>query len=216
MTIANDSVKITPGSGATREQIRANNRTKTRRYRETEAGRKKDREYKVAYRARLAAMPTVIPDKTGDFSCKKCLLVLSGREFYWSRIGQRYTACKQCCKAKSKKIAQQSYAQRLMYSRQYEAEHTNDRQWARQELRLAAIRAYGGRCACCGEDELVFLAIDHINGNGAAQRKDLGNHLSRWLRNNNFPGGYQVLCHNCNWAKYRGGCPHHAGVMQCH
>jgi hypothetical protein len=31
----------------------------------------------------------------------------------------------------------------------------------------------------------------------------------RSLRNQGYPPGYQVLCHNCNWAKYAyGECPH--------
>jgi hypothetical protein len=30
-----------------------------------------------------------------------------------------------------------------------------------------------------------------------------------WLVKNKFPGGFQVLCHNCNYAKARSGrCPH--------
>ena len=29
-----------------------------------------------------------------------------------------------------------------------------------------------------------------------------------------FPAGYQVLCHNCNFAKSHGGCPHHNREIQ--
>lgn len=30
-----------------------------------------------------------------------------------------------------------------------------------------------------------------------------------WLRRNNYPNGFQVLCHNCNMAKgFYGKCPH--------
>ena len=32
--------------------------------------------------------------------------------------------------------------------------------------------------------------------------------MYRWLEKNGFPSGFQTLCHNCNWAKSRGGCPH--------
>jgi hypothetical protein len=75
--------------------------------------------------------------------------------------------------------------------------------------RELAIRHYGGRCACCGETEMVFLAIDHVENNGAAHRKEVGRNIARVLVKLGFPPGYQVLCHNCNWAKrILGRCPH--------
>lgn len=68
-------------------------------------------------------------------------------------------------------------------------------------------------CACCGEKELKFLSIDHINGGGNKQRKEMkgagGASMTLWIIRNNFPEGFQILCHNCNMAKgfYRI-CPH--------
>lgn len=90
----------------------------------------------------------------------------------------------------------------------------------KHRLRFAVIFHYGGECKCCGEDGLPFLAMDHINGDGAAHRRELmrasgttsaksGEGFYRWLRDNNFPEGYQVLCHSCNLAKGTGKlCPH--------
>lgn len=93
-----------------------------------------------------------------------------------------------------------------------------------EATRRAAIRdevfsAYGGyRCACCGEEEKKFLTIDHVNNDGAKHRKELGTLIGRggtafqsWLRKNEFPPGFQVLCYNCNCGKARNGgiCPHH-------
>jgi hypothetical protein len=80
------------------------------------------------------------------------------------------------------------------------------------EMRLLVLQHYGGKCACCGETEYKFLAMDHINGNGNKHRKEIGSGgktLYRWLVKNNFPEGFQVLCHNCNVAKgLYGICPH--------
>lgn len=72
---------------------------------------------------------------------------------------------------------------------------------------------YGGRCACCGETEPCFLAIDHIDGDGNNHRKKIGKWGSsffKWLIANDFPEGFQVLCHNCNMGKHLNGgeCPH--------
>jgi hypothetical protein len=73
--------------------------------------------------------------------------------------------------------------------------------------------AYGGYiCKCCGETEPSFMTIDHINGGGHAHVKMIGGYgnLYAWLKRNNFPNGFQVLCFNCNHGKHLndGICPH--------
>ena len=79
----------------------------------------------------------------------------------------------------------------------------------RKDLRIQVIHAYGGPCcACCGELQLEFLSIDHINSDGAAHRKQIstttnmaGYNFYLWLRRNNYPLGFQVLCMNCQYLK---------------
>lgn len=79
---------------------------------------------------------------------------------------------------------------------------------------LQALDAYGGRkCACCGETTIIFLTLDHINNDGAEQRKKnkgAGRNLASYLRKRGYPTGIQVLCYNCNCGRYRNGgtCPH--------
>lgn len=81
-------------------------------------------------------------------------------------------------------------------------------------LRQEVIDHYGGKCTCCGEHNYVFLAIDHKNNNGAEERRNnkqakaSDSSFLRWIKQRNYPDDYQILCHNCNWAKFRGGCPH--------
>lgn len=79
-----------------------------------------------------------------------------------------------------------------------------------RSLRLEAIAHYGGRCVCCGEDEVAFLALDHVNDDGAEQRREHGTGYSflRSLKRRGWPDDIQILCHNCNIAKAHGGCPH--------
>ncbi len=75
---------------------------------------------------------------------------------------------------------------------------------------------YGGKCACCGETELAFLTIDHIDGGGCKHRRSLnmgaGVQFYRKLLREGCPSGYQVLCFNCNMGRAVNGgvCPHHA------
>jgi len=57
-----------------------------------------------------------------------------------------------------------------------------------------------------------FLTIDHINGGGNKQKQEIGGagiKLYLWMKRNNYPSGFQVLCMNCNFAKGKYGiCPH--------
>ncbi len=80
----------------------------------------------------------------------------------------------------------------------------------RQRLRLVAIEHYGGRCDCCGETLNEFLCIDHIGGGGNEHRKQMTTKsIGEWLKANDYPEGFRVLCHNCNMAEgIYGECPH--------
>ena len=40
-----------------------------------------------------------------------------------------------------------------------------------RKLRAQVIAAYGGACACCGENAPEFLQVDHINNDGAEHRR---------------------------------------------
>ncbi len=84
----------------------------------------------------------------------------------------------------------------------------------RQKIKKQIMDKYGGKCNCCGETGLSFLNIDHINDDGKIHRKQIrqegGSDFYKWLINNNFPDGFQVLCYSCNISKYRNGgtCAH--------
>lgn len=66
------------------------------------------------------------------------------------------------------------------------------------------------KCACCGEKIIEFLSIDHIDGGGTQHRSKIGKgYIYFWIKKNNFPSGFRVLCHNCNQAiGMYGKCPH--------
>jgi len=90
----------------------------------------------------------------------------------------------------------------------------NDRK-LRKKHRLEILIHYSGnppKCSCCGEDNIEFLNIDHINHDGSRHRKTLGHGTKfyRWFLKNNFPGGFQILCFNCNCGREINGglCPH--------
>jgi len=73
------------------------------------------------------------------------------------------------------------------------------------------FEVYGRKCNCCGETEPEFLTIDHVNGNGAEEKRKFktGIELYKHIIRQNYPNTYQVLCMNCNWAKGQSSqCPH--------
>ncbi len=97
-----------------------------------------------------------------------------------------------------------------------------------KENRLKVLQYYSKRlsksnipcCNCCGlNSHIEFLTVDHIAGrqemDSEPELKKLkymsklsGTALVIWIIKNNFPKGFQILCHNCNQTKgYYGQCP---------
>jgi hypothetical protein len=106
----------------------------------------------------------------------------------------------------------------LEYSHTYHAKHKEEEREKgrirRNLVRWNCLIHYGGeppRCLCCGESNIEFLCIDHINGGGERQRKQIGQgaKIYNWLIKNNYPKGFRVLCANCNQSYgHYGYCPH--------
>lgn len=85
----------------------------------------------------------------------------------------------------------------------------------KRRVKQVVIEAYGGACECCGETLETLLTIDHIDGHGAAHRKELGStaafYTHRYLIREGFPkDNFRLLCLNCNIGRHwnRGVCPH--------
>lgn len=79
---------------------------------------------------------------------------------------------------------------------------------------------YGRKCAYCGEVEVKFLTLDHVNNDGNISRRRGSNHRRNSnhtymaIVRDNFPDTYRILCYNCNSGRERNGgiCPH-TGVL---
>lgn len=159
--------------------------------------------------------------------CSTCGQLKDESEFYRSNKTRGYSyRCKDCLRKRRKKYYAEHKQEARDYAKNYRATHERnlekEAEWnrnRRRRLRLLVLTHYGGnppKCACCGEEHIEFLTIDHIHGGGNQHRKKVmgkkkiaGNRFYQWLKNNNFPEGFQVLCYNCNCAKaYCGICPH--------
>ena len=107
-----------------------------------------------------------------------------------------------------KRAQSREYAKTGYYRRKNRERH--------QKLRTEVLSHYGGsppKCVCCGEATEKFLSIDHVNGGGREHRRRMrASSIYEGLRKEGLPGGFQVLCYNCNCAKgFYGTCPHEEG-----
>ena len=68
------------------------------------------------------------------------------------------------------------------------------------------------QCNCPGHVEtcIELLAIDHKKKRTKKEKGLTGKSFYKYLKENNYPEGYQVLCFSCNFVKelYNGKCPH--------
>ena len=131
-------------------------------------------------------------------SCKHCGLPREHSEYY--RNGG---VCREC----RNRRARENNAKNSEYNRRRHREKY-------ETHKKMVFGYYGTKCACCGEDELMFLTVDHINNDGNLHRKNKvstsHHNIYGWLVRNGFPDGFQILCMNCNMGKHRnnGVCPH--------
>ena len=91
--------------------------------------------------------------------------------------------------------------------------HRNRNKKDRALMKKLILDHYGQKCACCGEDNQIFLSLDHINGKGNDERRKYGKVsvvFYRYLVKHDYPKGYQILCFNCNIGREINGgiCPH--------
>jgi hypothetical protein len=73
------------------------------------------------------------------------------------------------------------------------------------KTKIEVLTHYGsGACRCvkCGFPDHKALSIDHINGDGAADRRKNGKvNIYQFLKTRGYPSGYQTLCMNCQFIK---------------
>ncbi len=94
------------------------------------------------------------------------------------------------------------------YAHKYYLKHRGEKLLYHKERwlkhRMILINYFGGKCERCGFSDYRALQIDHINGGGSREMRNLVilkaplRYLERIKKNR---GEYQLLCANCNWIK---------------
>lgn len=170
------------------------------------------------------------PSSTSSYRCSSCPGEKKLTDFYLFKDGKyagkrRTGQCKPCSVKRQSDYAAKNVERVQKRSKTYHLAN-RDRllpaaRARNRKIKARVMAAYSSEvpaCACCREIEPLFLAIDHIDGGGAKQRKALGlqtgDQFYRWLIKQNFPPGYRVLCHNCNLGRSLNGgkCPHEVSL----
>ena len=163
--------------------------------------------------------------------CKKCGVSQPLDQFPLVRKDKSWRAgeCRSCRAVRTKAWNEESKEAIRAYKREWHQQNREKvlervREWVKANpgkrrknalayyyrLQHAAIEAYGGyQCHWCGITEPLVLCIDHVNNDGRDHRREIGSvgghKFYKWLADNDWPPGFQVLCMNCNHAKYRNG-----------
>lgn len=73
----------------------------------------------------------------------------------------------------------------------------------RHTWRMKVFEKLGNKCVRCGFSDIRALQIDHVNGGGVKELRELNGDSPKFynkvLADTN--GNYQILCANCNWIK---------------
>ncbi len=90
------------------------------------------------------------------------------------------------------------------YFKKHKAQISHD---ADMKIKISVLSHYGKnkklqcRWKYCNIVDVDCLSIDHIFNDGNLNRKLAGMKLYRHLKKNQYPSGFQTLCHNHQWKK---------------
>lgn len=140
--------------------------------------------------------------------CIRCDVLLTEENWHPSRRKAYYNICKSCYNKEAKKTPKQQrdYKRR----NKDKVRFWNQRSKLKNKIEVLSHYANPLKCSMCSEEDIIVLTLDHIDDNGAEERKQfakeygyalLGSSFYYWLKKNNYPKGYQVLCPTCQLRK---------------
>jgi hypothetical protein len=143
-----------------------------------------------------------------DNSCLSCGVDLSLVTRKPSDIAHYQYYCLKCSRQRDKEYSRK-------YNKNPKSRVRGRAYIARLKLKVLSHYSPELRCQCklsacwhsdpCPISDPRILCVDHVNGGGRRHLKSLkssfGAGFYLWLKRNGFPGGFQVLCQNCNWMK---------------
>lgn len=132
------------------------------------------------------------------YCCKKCKRIedVKYREKYKENIKNKkqvyYKNNSDYIKEKTVKFQKSNPDKVKIYSKQ-----------SRLNLKLEIFNHYCNNDICCkhcGLKTVELLTVDHIHGGGNKHKKEVRS-LYSWIKRNNYPDGFQILCWSCQLRK---------------
>jgi len=175
---------------------------------------------KLLYEQRRKAGLCCACGQPNDSKFTKCTRCIESNHQQAKKLDRTRIAQGLCIRGCGRKISERS---KCLCDRHLEMErkrttgnpkrHAQYKEW-RLKLKREVFAHYGKACYCCGETNINCLNIDHIQGGGSRQRREVvkgGHYLYKWLIDHNFPKGYQTACFSCNVGRSlnNGVCPAH-------
>ena len=138
--------------------------------------------------------------------CIKCEVELTDENWYkhLQKGIHVWHICKECHREKMRKWKnKRSKKEKLEYNRKERARLKSKvfGHYSKEE-----IKCQNPNCAVPGGmRDIRALTIDHLYNNGTQHRKKIGGltgmRFYYWLKRNNYPEGFQILCMNCQLIK---------------
>jgi len=126
--------------------------------------------------------------------CYKCGIELTEENAHYNGRKKR-NLCKEC----HNKMGRKYYHYSPEISREYHRKQHS-------EITAKIFSFLGNKCVHCGIDDKRVLQIDHVNNNGADDKRRFGSFSTNYRRHVldrllNGSKEYQLLCANCNIIK---------------
>lgn len=157
--------------------------------------RQEAKETGVIYRRKLGMKTRRFFDGT----CHKCGVELDESNSIKHSTSYRRCVCKSCLANARKKHYYLNLATIKTKMRKYRERWVS---MIKHDV-VSHYSQYQNKCALCGFEDIRALSIDHINGGGNEERERLklygGSNFYKWLKANNYPSGYRILCMNCQF-----------------
>jgi len=121
---------------------------------------------------------------------------------YFAKNKDKINAKRRACHAKNPERFREQHQKWYRKYREREILKLRERQHV---LRKAVMKKLGNKCVRCGFSDWRALQIDHIDGGGNKEKKEIGqDKMYRrilTMDEKKLVNHYQILCANCNWIK---------------
>ena len=141
--------------------------------------------------------------------CSKCGIEKPFNDFYF-KFSKPIARCKSCTNTINRNYYTRTIKERRLYDASRSGTAVPRHKKFREKIKRECFSHYcigDIKCDVCEIDDFEVLTLDHINGGGRKMSREIGldtcsgsvggYRLYLYLKRNNYPKGFRVLCFNC-------------------